>query len=304
MKVTLITTCLNEIDNIEKFLTSVVNQSKLPDEFIIVDAGSTDGTINVIKKFRKKYKWIKLIVRKGVSRGKGRNLAIEKAKNEIIAVTDAGCILEKNWLKSITAPFKKGYDVVVGYYKPFYENDFQFFCGQLLVPEKLNTVRISSRSLAFKKMVWKETGGYEENVDVGEDTLFHWKLLRKKFRIKFKKNAIVYWIMPKNSRELFRKFFNYGAGYWQTIKLKEFRKFLLLILGSYSYLFLLVFSVLTKAFYLTSFLVLFLLLGLAYVGIKGVLKTKKVKAFLYIPYLFLFKNLSFVMGFTFGKVKR
>jgi len=303
MRTTLILTCLNEADNIGRLLESVINQSVKPDEMIIVDAGSVDGTIDIIENLRKKNKWIKLIIARGISRGGGRNLAIKKAKNEIIAVTDAGCILEKNWLKNIIAPLKE-YDVVVGYYKPFYENDFQFFCGQLLVPKKLNLVRISSRSLAFKKSIIEEIGGYEENVDVGEDTLFHWKIMKKNFKVKFEKSAVVYWIMPKNSKELFKKFFKYGAGYWQTINLKEFKKFLLLIFGSYSYLFLLVFSVVTKIFYLTNFLILFLLLGLLYTGVKGVLTTKKLRALLYIPYIFLLKNLSFIIGFSLRKIKR
>jgi cellulose synthase/poly-beta-1,6-N-acetylglucosamine synthase-like glycosyltransferase len=304
VKISLVTTCLNEISNIEKFLNSVISQSKLPDELIIVDGGSSDGTIDSITKFKKWYKWIKLIVSKGVSRGKGRNLAIEKSKNEMIAVADAGCILNKNWLKNLITPFKKGYDVVVGYYEPFHENDFQFFAGKLLVSKNIEEIaRISSRSLAFRKDVWEKTGGYEENVDVGEDTLFHWKITKHNYKMVFQKNAIVYWIMPKNSKELFKKFFKYGAGYWQTVVLKEFRKFLLLIFGTYSYVALLIFSLLSNILYLTVFLFLILSLGLIYTGVKGVLTTKKINALLYMPYLILLKNLSFVLGFSMAKLK-
>jgi cellulose synthase/poly-beta-1,6-N-acetylglucosamine synthase-like glycosyltransferase len=272
-----------------------------PNELIIMDAGSTDGTIDVIKKFEKKCKWIKLIIEKNVSRGKGRNLAIQKSKNDIIAVTDAGCILDRNWLKNISKFFNKGTDIIVGYYKPFYETDFQFFCGNILVHKNITeTVRISSRSLAFKKIVWEKAGGYEETVDVGEDTLLHWKMIKNKFKMKFVKNAVVYWIMPKSSKEIFNKFFKYGNGYWKTIKLKEFRKFLIMIFGSYFYSALIIFSLLVGNFYLTGFLILLLFLGLFFVGIRGVLVTKKIKALLYLPYLFFLKNFAFVLGFTLG----
>ena len=60
MKVTLVVTVFNEIGSIESFLDSVLKQTKLPDEFTIVDGGSTDGTVNAIKSFQKKYKWLKL----------------------------------------------------------------------------------------------------------------------------------------------------------------------------------------------------------------------------------------------------
>ena len=108
MKVSLITTVLNEEHTLEEFLNSVINQTKHPDEFVIVDGGSTDKTYGILKKYAKKYKWIKIFQVKGASIGKGRNYAIKKTKNEIIACTDAGCILDKNWLKEITKPFGRG----------------------------------------------------------------------------------------------------------------------------------------------------------------------------------------------------
>ena len=116
MKVSLITTVLNEENSIEKFLKSVIQQTKKPNEFIIVDGGSTDNTYEIIKKYAKKYNWIKVFRVNGASVGMGRNIAIQKARNKIIACTDAGCILDRKWLEKITKPFQKnkGIDVVVG----------------------------------------------------------------------------------------------------------------------------------------------------------------------------------------------
>jgi len=302
MKVTLVVTVFNEIGSIESFLDSVLKQTKLPDEFTIVDGGSTDGTVNAIKSFQKKYKWLKLMVVKNASRGKGRNIAIKNAKNELIAVTDGGCVLDKNWLKNIVEPFKEGYEVVIGYYKPFYQTDFQFFCGYLMVPKKINeTVRISSRSLAFKKHVWKETGGYEENVDVGEDTLFHFRIHEGNYKTMLQSNAFVYWQMPKNSKELFTKFLKYGAGHWQTVKLKGFRKFMILILGSYAYFLSIIGSLLTLNTNFLFFLISLFLIASVYVGIKGSISTNNPKSLIYLPYLFFLKNFAYVAGFTFKK---
>jgi len=177
MKVSLVTTVLNEVDNIEEFLKSVIDQTKKPDEFIIVDGGSTDGTYEILKKYAKKYKWIKVFQIKGASIGKGRNYAIKKAKNEIIACTNVGCILDKDWLKEITKPFTKNrnVDVAVGIYKPYYANDFEYFQGLIVVGEPgkifLNPSRMSSQSIAFKKSVWKKVNGYP-NLSIGEDTKF------------------------------------------------------------------------------------------------------------------------------------
>src|SRR3989338_2419096 len=101
MKTTFIATVFNEEKTIEEFLSSISKQSVLPDEVIIVDGGSTDSTASVISNLKsqisnKRIKF-KLIIKKG-NRSVGRNEAIKNASNEIIVCSDAGCILDKNWL--------------------------------------------------------------------------------------------------------------------------------------------------------------------------------------------------------------
>lgn len=49
--VSIITVVFNDVINIEKTITSVINQTYKNIEYIIVDGGSTDGTVDVIKKY-------------------------------------------------------------------------------------------------------------------------------------------------------------------------------------------------------------------------------------------------------------
>ncbi|MFO7924695.1 MAG: glycosyltransferase family A protein [Bacteroidales bacterium] len=51
----------NEEEYVEKTLRSVVNQTVLPSEWIIVNDGSDDGTVKIIEPYLKKYDWIKLV---------------------------------------------------------------------------------------------------------------------------------------------------------------------------------------------------------------------------------------------------
>lgn len=53
-KISVITVCFNAVHTIEKTLQSVIHQTYDPIELIIVDGGSTDGTIDVIKKYEEK----------------------------------------------------------------------------------------------------------------------------------------------------------------------------------------------------------------------------------------------------------
>ena len=50
MKISFISTVYNEEKTIIKFINSLLTQSKLPNEIIIVDGGSTDKTTMIIKK--------------------------------------------------------------------------------------------------------------------------------------------------------------------------------------------------------------------------------------------------------------
>jgi len=50
-KASFITTVLNEENTIESLLGSLINQTKKPDEIIIVDGGSSDKTIRKIENF-------------------------------------------------------------------------------------------------------------------------------------------------------------------------------------------------------------------------------------------------------------
>ena len=56
-KITIITVVYNRVATIEQTISSVVNQTYPNLEYIVIDGGSTDGTIEVIKKYEKDIAW-------------------------------------------------------------------------------------------------------------------------------------------------------------------------------------------------------------------------------------------------------
>lgn len=57
--VTVITVCYNAVESIENTICSVINQSYSDVEYIIIDGGSLDGTVEVIQKYSTHiYKWV------------------------------------------------------------------------------------------------------------------------------------------------------------------------------------------------------------------------------------------------------
>ena len=116
MKTSICITIFNEEESIGGLLESLLAQTKKPDEIVIVDGGSTDETVKTIRNFQKKNRVIKLHVQK-CKRARGRNLGVGLAKNNIIAITDADCVADKDWLGKIIAPFKNKKIDVAGFVK-------------------------------------------------------------------------------------------------------------------------------------------------------------------------------------------
>ncbi len=221
MKVSVCITVLNEEDSIVRLLDALFKQSLKPDEIIIVDGGSIDSTVALIESYQKINKKLKVkLLKERSSRSKGRNLSIEIAKNNVVAITDAGCVPQKDWLKNIVRPFQNKADVSVGFYKMSYKNSFQkaesLYLGVL--PKNFDANFLpSTRSVAFTKKVWEEVGGFPENLGgTAEDTVFNLKLLNNNSHLSRVKNAVVEWGMPKNLSEFYLKIFNYAKGDAET----------------------------------------------------------------------------------------
>ncbi len=133
MKFSLITTVFNEEESIKKFIKSLNEQTEYPDEFIIVDGGSSDKTIEILSNELTSKIPFNIIMDKSCNKkysngpiAKGRNIAIENANYENILVTDAGCILDQDWIKEMKKSFiENNADVVSGWYKANITNEFQ-----------------------------------------------------------------------------------------------------------------------------------------------------------------------------------
>ncbi len=225
-KISLITTLYNEASNVLNFLESYKSQTKYADEFIIVDGGSIDNTVSIIEKFSRENEKlnIKIIVDQTCSKkyvtgpiAKGRNIAIENAQYDYIAVTDAGCILDKNWYKEIVEPFKNNsIDVVSGWYKANITNEFQREYAKAMMPKLKNIdsekFLPSSRSIAFKKSCWEIAGMYPTKTYTAEDTLFDLEIKKAGFKFYFTEKAFVYWDCPFDLDDAKKKHFSYGFG--------------------------------------------------------------------------------------------
>lgn len=95
---------LNVKNYIVECLDSVVNQTLEDIEIIIVDAGSTDGTLDILNEYEKKYSNINLLHSDQKSYGHQMNLGIAQAKGEYIGIVETD-----DYIDSVM--FEKLYDL-------------------------------------------------------------------------------------------------------------------------------------------------------------------------------------------------
>ena len=210
--ISVVVTVRNEANSIVEFLHSLATQTRHPDEVVIVDGGSKDETVDRIRSCGD----LRICLREEPCNiARGRNIGIEHARYDAIAVTDAGCFLAPDWLANISAGLDNA-DVAVGNYRPRINSLFdacQYSLTSLFGSDTaLEHFTISSRSLAFRRSVWQDVGGYPEWLDYSEDAYFHDQLKRHGYRIAFRPDAVVEWELRKTVRDIFIQFFRYMRG--------------------------------------------------------------------------------------------
>ncbi len=215
LPVSVITTVFNEGTSIDAFLDSLANQTRPADEIVIVDAGSTDGTLERLQAASDADPRIRVIVEPG-NRSHGRNTAIEHAAHEIVACTDGGGTVDPEWLEHVTAPFDDGADWVAGFYRVEAPTALDRCAGLTItyVIEEVdpNLFLPSARSMAMTKTAWRQAGGFPEDAEFGEDTLFDEMMLDAGFHPVFAPEAIVAWHPPSGFEGLARTTFRWGRG--------------------------------------------------------------------------------------------
>jgi len=221
IKVSLISSIKNEKDNIICWLERICAQTYKPDEIIIVDGGSTDGSFEILKAQKSLFPIpIQIHSNSGGNIAQSRNIAISLACNEIIAVTDFGCLPAYDWLEKILTPFSIDPEIVVsaGIYDPIYPTRYPLTYKKLwlwgdLLKIKPQTYLPPGGSSAFQKKAWHEIGGYPEWLTLtGEDTLFDLKLKQLGGKWAFVPEAVVEWNAPKNYYSFIIKLFHWATG--------------------------------------------------------------------------------------------
>jgi O-antigen biosynthesis protein len=203
------------VKTIDQCLASVFQQTLLPDEVVVVDGNSEDGTLEIIKKYP-----AKVVTEPGLGYGYARNIGLENATGDIIAFVDSDCQLEKNYLTELIPPLANAESNIAGVGGITYPIKKNLISESLNVrlfgisTDTENKIReidtIGGGTSAYHKELLKKIGGFDTEVTGGEDYELNIRLRKAGYKLLLIPTAISYHLHPTTLKKLAKKWYNYG----------------------------------------------------------------------------------------------
>ena len=138
----------NEEKTLSELLESLKNQkTNLSYEVIIVDYNSTDRTRDIVRK-----SGYKLVIEKKAGRAAARNTGALKAKGEILAFTEADCIVNPNWIEAIGNHLSENPDVIglSGIYSFYNSSVFYNLLAKIILNFNVIVYRLALGNHSFR----------------------------------------------------------------------------------------------------------------------------------------------------------
>jgi|SaaInlStandDraft_7_1057024.scaffolds.fasta_scaffold119663_2 glycosyltransferase involved in cell wall biosynthesis len=184
MKISIITVCFNSASTIEDTIKSVINQNYKNLEYIIVDGGSTDDTLDIIDRYRDRITRIITEPDKGVY--DAMNKGVELASGDIIGILNSDDFYcSREILNSVVDSFiSSGSSMVYGNLVYVDRLDIskkvRYWISGEYKKEKLNYGWIPPHPAVFiKKSVYKECGIFNLDFRIAADYEFLLRVLKK-----------------------------------------------------------------------------------------------------------------------------
>ncbi len=198
-------------------------------ELIVVDDGSTDDTVAIAHGAG-----VRILRAEGRGPSYARNLGVRECSNEIVAFTDADCVVPRHWLKTLVDALRSSEAGAVGGPQ---RNVFPrgaaadaadldaFFALASVVAEYTRGDDVArdvdhnaSCNVAYLKHVFDEAGGFSEGLFPGEDVDLDLRVRRLGYRCRYVPEAWVEHHRPGTREWFARMMRRYGRAQREIVE--------------------------------------------------------------------------------------
>ncbi len=237
LKVSVIIPCYNEVEYISQCLDSIISNDfpKENLEISVYDGGSSDGTLEILKKYEKENPFLKIRHNAKKIQSVAMNLGIKEARGDIIIRMDAHTIYDNRYI-SLIVDLLTSKDVVnvggpqVGIGKDYITKAIAMTVSSPFVAgnaayrfEKIKEKYVDTVYLgAWRKKDLLGVGGFDESFAVNEDYELNYRLRAKGGRILFSPKIRSEYFVRPSFIKLIRQYVRYG--FWKVKTLKKHPK--------------------------------------------------------------------------------
>jgi len=218
LNVSIVVTCRNNAQTIGECLQALTDQDYPKDayEILVIDACSTDGTVEIAKKYTSK------VISLPLNAAAAYNYAMEIASYGILGFVDADAKVEQAWLRKLVPhlmdPKVAGVSGAIETWNT--QNPWARIIGYELKNRYSRigkyTGRIATMNLLMKKGVIEEAGGWDEDLPSQYDTDLGFKVTSRGYRFAYEPEAKCYHFNRQTLRAYWRQQLQYGKN---TLKL-------------------------------------------------------------------------------------
>lgn len=214
-RISLIATVYQDREGTELFLKRMEEQTRRPDQIVVCDAGSTDGTWELLHEYQRAGP-IPLVAMQELrcKPARGRNLAAAAAQHDFLAVTDIGCDWDAEWFEELVAPFDSDptLDAVMGSWKVRWEDqqtewakaDFALQNG--LEFHATPHSHSANRAIAYRRDFYLRIGGLPEDLTFAADDMVLALLIQRLGKVLAAAPVPrCYWFRPQSLRSLLKE---------------------------------------------------------------------------------------------------
>lgn len=227
----LIVTVRDDREGVVELLHALEAQTDTPDEIVVVDGGSSDGTLEELGRWAERMSTLRVIIAPDANIGAGRNIAVRMARFDWIVCTDAGCRPVRDWFETLRHA-RTHADIVAGTFVVEGDSVFEralacahypdldeihdastaVHLSHTLFGRDFRAVHAGGRSMAFTREAWQAVGGFPEHIYAGEDLAFSAAVIERGFRPRLVEDAIVRWRPRGSAFDNARMFATYTRG--------------------------------------------------------------------------------------------
>ncbi len=217
--VSIIIPVFNGAETLPNCLNALQQQTHPPDEIIVVDDGSTDGTTMIAKEYG-----VTILQQINSGPAAARNRGAAASQGTLLLFTDTDCVPVKQWVEAFVAVFSdptvvgaKGTyltqqpELTARFVQQEYQDRYDRMEGQPQIDF------VDTYSAAYRRDIFLQTGGFDTTFPTAsvEDQEFSFRLAGQGYRLVYVPQATVFHQHNRSFLAYAKR--KYWIGYWKSL---------------------------------------------------------------------------------------